>query len=383
MRVDPLAKETKAHYLTFHVSDSWNLTSYLNLMAGLRYEAETLIGELSEFTWDGNWAPRAHLTLDPTRDNKSKLSFAYGRFFGKVPNDLAVRAMSSEVTYILNYPLTSVDLTDPNNPRITGPPLQDPFITGGATRFDPDAKLTYQDEYVASAEREVMPFLNVAVSYTHRSLGRTLEDVQLASYSGILNGTESFGESFITNPKPELGFPQPSRNYNAVTLMADKRFHDRWQLLGSYTWSRLEGNYEGYFRRDNGQADPYYTSLFDFPYLKDPEIFKHLIEDGVLLNDRTHVFNIQFARLVRLRFRTQRRNESASAERYPSHQARLQRCLCEPERDSTGKARRQRPDPDDDRRRAAPRVPADLRRQPDRSHLRRLQSVQSAARTGL
>jgi hypothetical protein len=76
-----------------------------------------------------------------------------------------------------------------------------------------------------------------------------------------------------------------------VTVKADKRFRDSWQLLGAYTWSRLEGNYDGYFRRDNGQPDPFITSLFDFPYLKDPDIFKHIIEDGVLLNDRTHVFN--------------------------------------------------------------------------------------------
>jgi hypothetical protein len=99
-------------------------------------------------------------------------------------------------------------------------------------------------------------------------------------------------EYFVTNPNPELGFPKPSRKYNAVSLMLDKRWRDNWQVLGSYTWSRLKGNYEGYFRRENGQADPNFTSMFDFPYLEDPNIFQHLSDDGFLPNDRTHLFKL-------------------------------------------------------------------------------------------
>jgi len=28
-------------------------------------------------------------------------------------------------------------------------------------------------------------------------------------------------------------------------MFANRRLHDNWQFLGSYTWSRLKGNYEG------------------------------------------------------------------------------------------------------------------------------------------
>jgi len=260
------------------------------LMAGLRWEQETLFGNLSSFRWRDNWAPRVHVTTDPTHDGKTKGSFSYGRFFGKVPNDLAVRALSSEVTYSIDYPLSSVDISDPNNPRIIGP--QSGAISFGdqPTVIDPNSKLTFQDEYVTSLEREVIPTLNVGVTYMHRTLGRTLEDVALSPYSAAVDSGE-FGNYYITNPSPALGFPNPSRKYDAVTLKASRRFTDRWQILSSYTWSRLRGNYEGYYRRDNGQSDPFITSLFDFPYLKDPTIFKYMIEDGLLPNDRTHVFN--------------------------------------------------------------------------------------------
>ncbi len=44
-----------------------------------------------------------------------------------------------------------------------------------------------------------------------------------------------------------------------------KRFSNNWQMQASYRWSQLEGNFEGFFRNDNGQSDPAITSLFDFP----------------------------------------------------------------------------------------------------------------------
>ena len=320
IRSGPPTAETRTHYTSFFLSDSWSPVKWINLMAGVRYEEETLLGNVAKFNWDNNWAPRVHLTIDPTKDNRTKVSFAYGRFFGKVPNDLAVRALSTEVTHIVRYRLVDangnpiVDLSDPNHPVVVQP---DSFVGTRNTGYDdarspsafgleptvvdPNSKLTYQDEWVAGVEREVLRGLNVGVSYMHRQLGRTLEDVALVPYTELLAGAD-FGNYFITNPGPNIlanngqpGFPKPERKYDAVTLKWDRRLMDRWQVQGSYTWSRLEGNYEGYYRRDNGQSDPFITSLFDFPYLATPadrEIWKYTIASGPLPNDRTHVLNL-------------------------------------------------------------------------------------------
>ena len=54
-------------------------------------------------------------------------------------------------------------------------------------------------------------------------------------------------------------------DYNAFELEADKRFSNNWSLQASYRYSRTTGNFEGFFRNDNGQSDPGITSLFDFP----------------------------------------------------------------------------------------------------------------------
>jgi outer membrane receptor for ferrienterochelin and colicin len=304
IRAGSLTAETTNHYLAFFLSDSYSPVKWVNLMGGLRYEQETLIGNVTRHTWKNNWAPRVHITVDPTRDNKTKVYGSYGRFFGKIPNDLAVRALSTEVTSVVSYDRSNVDLSDPNNPVVIDPTAWTDFFSFGTepTVIDPNSKLSYQDEYVAGVEREIIKDFNLGVSYMHRALGRTLEDVALVPYTELLAGGD-FGNYYITNPGPNIlatngqpGFPKPERKYDAVTLKMDKRWSDHWQLGGSYTWSKLRGNYEGYFRRDNGQSDPFITSLFDFPYIATPEdraIWQYAIDpNGVLPNDRTHVFNI-------------------------------------------------------------------------------------------
>ena len=92
------------------------------------------------------------------------------------------------------------------------------------------------------------------------------------------------------------------RKYDAVEFYADKRLSNKWTLQASYRWSRLWGDYEGYYRNDNNQSDPGLTSLADQP-INDPtytEIgtplfgyrgdIRYLGRKGAgpLPNDRTH-----------------------------------------------------------------------------------------------
>ena len=72
--------------------------------------------------------------------------------------------------------------------------------------------------------------------------------------------------------------------------------------MTSYRWSRLHGNFEGFYRDDNGQSDPGWTSLYDFPS-NDPSYtaigvrefgyegdIRYLGEVGPLPLDRPHQF---------------------------------------------------------------------------------------------
>src|SRR5262249_8728903 len=78
-------------------------------------------------------------------------------------------------------------------------------------------------------------------------------------------------------------FGRAQRFYRAFEVTATKRFTNHWQMITSYVYSSLTGNYEGLFRNDNGQSDPNITSLFDLQSLLDGTY-------GRLPNDRPHQF---------------------------------------------------------------------------------------------
>lgn len=58
---------------------------------------------------------------------------------------------------------------------------------------------------------------------------------------------------------------RPRRRYDAVHLGVSHRFAaaQPWFVDARYTWSRLEGNVEGWGRSDTGQLDPVVSSLWD------------------------------------------------------------------------------------------------------------------------
>jgi hypothetical protein len=279
---------TTQNYWNFFIQDQWRATDRLTVNAGLRYEQETLIGTISElhtldgetldeFSLKGNWAPRIGFVYDALGNGRSKLFANWGRFFARLPNDIAARALSAD---------EGVSRADYFDAALTRP-VPEGVLAGGQTQhlalagvhaslIDPDAKLSYKDEFAAGFEWEALPNTSVGIRYIHRNIGRAIEDIAaapLVAYDLGLPGAEST-EYILTNPDedfpttyPELGarFEKPIHNYDAVELTVDRRFSENWSLMGSYRWSRLFGTYEGFFREDNGQSDPGLTSLYDFP----------------------------------------------------------------------------------------------------------------------
>jgi len=80
----------------------------------------------------------------------------------------------------------------------------------------------------------------------------------------------------------DTGFPKAGNKFSSVDFTLDKKT-ERDILSFSYTWSRLEGNYEGVVSSSNGQADGNITASFDYyPY----------VGFGLLPNDRTHVVKL-------------------------------------------------------------------------------------------
>ena len=314
------ARPTSQHYAAVFVEDEWRIGSSLTIRPGVRYEQESLSGSIVKgFSLKNNWAPRVGVVWDPSHTGKGKVFANYGRYYARVPNDLAARALSSDASITADY--FDQNLTRPipdgvaTTNALTGAVSTTHFtlLGGSADDIDPNAKLSYYNEWVAGTEYTLARGLEVGVRFVHRDIGRVLEDVQPYPLSAIELGVPGAASAnyLLTNPGPAtpvvqipgaatVGFEAPVHDFNAVELTATRRLAKRWSLISSYRWSRLTGNFEGFFRNDNGQSDPGISSLYDYPtndptytsiggaqfgYLGD---IRFLGQKGPLPLDRTH-----------------------------------------------------------------------------------------------
>jgi hypothetical protein len=82
--------------------------------------------------------------------------------------------------------------------------------------------------------------------------------------------------------------------YQGVEFTANKRFSNNWQLMASYLWSKLDGNYDGeYAPFTNVGADPNISAAYDyFDFFTDGRNFDRITNKGPLSNDRRHQFKV-------------------------------------------------------------------------------------------
>ena len=314
--------DSNQDYVSLFAQDTWRFAKRVTVVGGLRWDRQKLEGTLEDFTWDENFAPRIGGTVDvsPDGSGRAKAFGSWGRFYSKVPNDIAVRALSADAG------VTRADYFDENLTQ----PVPEGVLAAGVTRhfqeagleasvFDPDQNGGSIDEFILGLEWEVAPKLSVGGQYINRRINDVVEDIGTAPIAAFFTGQADSVEFFVTNPGPETpvipGFgashEDPIQDYDAVEIFADKRFDGRWALQASYRWGKIEGTFEGFFRNDNGQSDPGITSLNDFP-TNDPSFtqfapvfgfrgdirFLGALGDGPLPNDRRHQFKVFGSYLV-------------------------------------------------------------------------------------
>jgi len=316
--------DTKQRYIDGFVQDSWKVGNRLTVNPGLRFDYESLDGDLVKgWKLKNNWAPRLGVTFDPVGDGRTKIYGNYGVFYARVPNDLAARALSaddgfSRIDYFdagLTRPIPqgTVTQTTPG----TAPVINHVILLGsGADDIDPNAKLSYTNEVVAGFEREIMSNTSFGVRYVFRNMPRVLEDISdcpMAAYEipqtatavpcGSIYLLTNPSTSTVVNPDAVRLFPafstvkfdNPIHKYNALEFTLNRR-GTNWMGVASYRFSRLRGNFEGFYRDDNGQSDPGISSLYDFP-TNDPTYttffpgagdIRFLGQSGILPLDRPH-----------------------------------------------------------------------------------------------
>jgi outer membrane receptor protein involved in Fe transport len=250
-----------------------------------------------------NVSPRLSLSWDPWADGKSKGFASWSRFYDKLfLNTMILEEGPDTVTRYYSFDANGVDFFGrPNNqvgkPRSAAPPT--------AYQIDRQISTPYTDEFTMGFERELAPELSLSITFIHRNYHNQLQDVdanhttridpltgRLADDFGRESQPGGFGDegSGVSAREPDgepdlyvqnVFFNRVFRlgNYNEQTyrgleLEMVRRLSRKWQLNGSYTYSRSQGDAES-FLSENGD---------------DPSLTEY--ESGYLNYDQTHVVKL-------------------------------------------------------------------------------------------
>jgi len=325
-----------SRYYSGFLQDAWTIGRHLTIKPGLRFEQQQMHGSTGglSYVFAHNWAPRIGVIIDPTGQRKSKFFANWGRFYEKIPEDIAIRAFSFETSVIgAFYKDTGLgnqpDLSAANwcgaathpcgtgvgggNLGFSGSPADQEIVYGGTAA-------EYQDEAVGGFEKQFNNNITFSGRFVYRHMRRIIEDISGVNVTQYNAGLPQ--QYVVANPNNKLdifhnftpcttgpncdpdtgyndlnqavlggdgvvdGFPNPSRIYKAMELVVGRRFGNGLQLYANYVLSRLTGNFQGSFRGDNGQTDPNISSLFDFT--NSDGLLSGQYIPGVLPTDRTH-----------------------------------------------------------------------------------------------
>ncbi|HJW10019.1 MAG TPA: TonB-dependent receptor [Holophagaceae bacterium] len=312
----------KATFMAYYAQDTWEIGSGFRAFYGLRFETqEQKDAQGHTFLKFDNFKdyaqPRLGFTWDLNNDGKAKLSGSYGVYFEAIPQRLATRVFGNEVlkSYYFFDPKFQYDPNAANHYGNVVGGLGDAnsdFTLDFGTPFsyDPIAentKLPQRQEYTLGFDYTLPNGIVAGIHGKHRVLKNVIEDSVITDALGNPADPgvpydqfgDTAGQAILWNPgnyaawtsrnidvQPNqrfavngTGFDKAGNTYNSVDLtLSGKSDHATWDF--SYTWSRLEGNYEGVVSSSNGQPDGNITASFDyFPY----------VGYGLLPLDRTHV----------------------------------------------------------------------------------------------
>lgn len=308
----------------FYVQDSWQARKNVTLNLGVRFENEFLppytavvngakVPNPISFGWGDKIAPLLGGAWDIKGDGKWKLSGSFGRYFDLMKYELARGAFGGDFWhdhyFRLNDPdLGKLSLANPSALAGGTPEVLDvdnrtiPInAQGQLDGIDPAIKPMSSVQFAVALEHEFKTGLVASVRYTRSRLLYGIEDI------GVLDenenevytiGNPGYGATAYdtyTTPSGVPLVPKAERNYDGVEFRIDGRFSEgylrRLNYSGSYTYSRLYGNWGGLANSDeNGRSDPNVSRAFDLA----PANFNSKGENvyGLLATDRPHTFKL-------------------------------------------------------------------------------------------
>ncbi len=232
-------QETEKRILSLFFNDSISFGRWL-VSAGIRFES--VAGENDSgfrLVAHDSIAPRLGVKFDPKGDGKVLLGATYSRFFEPFLQSylddfarLQLFSGYSEYRWAdASFPgCASADPTDLDSFCWLFEDQQR-LVNQQQAAPNPDLDRTSVEELVVSFERQLTSSTALRLSWVQRDWRDLWDDL-----FGFTGPNSEVGATTVEN------LEEAERSYQAIQLLVQKRFANRWQLLGTYTWSEAEGN---------------------------------------------------------------------------------------------------------------------------------------------
>jgi len=239
---------------------------------------------------NNNLSPRLAISWDPWADSKTKLFANWSRFYDNLFLNTVVGEEGPDAIYRY-YRKDQDGVTGagvPNNgigePLAKAPP--------SATQVDRGLQTPFSDELTLGFERELAPEVSLKFTYIDRQFRNQLQDLDInhsvrydevtgrpldvigkflpSQGGGAASGTrindnrpDLYVSNFFFNQIYRLGNFNRAR-YKGIEIQLIKRLSRKWQMDGSYTYSRAVGHAEEF---DSALGDDPATRAQEFGYL--------------------------------------------------------------------------------------------------------------------
>jgi len=250
------------------LQDSWRATDRLRVNAGVRWDGLYIVGSDGEVTQSINdgWQPRAGFTYRLDERGSQKIYGSIGRFNLQIP-------MISSSWFFGDFYQTQ-DFYDQNpQPDFTADPYFS-FVLDSSKMLSDDLQSQYQDEITLGYEREIGAAWKAGVRGVYRNLGDIIENTINPDFSSTLGNPGKGILDFLA---------EPVRRYTALELSLENTFGRKLHLASSYVLSKTYGNFPGLFDGDGRNPHANVSTQY---WTADQ------ISEGLLPNDRTHVFKM-------------------------------------------------------------------------------------------
>ncbi len=316
---------TEVNTRGIYIQDTWSINDNFTAKLGLRSDTfENTASDGQTYADLSNMiSPRLQLIWDPTGDGSSKAFVTLGRYYQPISANMNIRQANGQSDVRTYYEFTG-QLDSNGNPvlqsdgsMVRGDVLATHVVQDGSVDVEAiasnDLKGMYSDEITFGYEQEVADRLKASGRVTYRKLGRSIEDTDfgpivdnwlrengLDEYTGgywyiVHNPGETVDfrydfdgdgtkEHVVMNPDDHQ-LPDAERQYLSFEANLEGKVTDDLRLYASYVWSHSWGITEGLVRTDNGQADPGWTTSYDYKDLMDHGY-------GDLPNDHRHAIKL-------------------------------------------------------------------------------------------